>query len=231
LRSINRYFLSEETPPTMRRRTILGLAISAGGVGVLGATARIADEPSLPPATYAQEPVASTGERNSPVVATDTTTAGSEPYGTVRQFASVLDRIPTGRYALVTKYRIIPGSNYEAGAEWETASLTVEHSWRSGSLVSHSGDVVPAADGDADSNLYSSTDRSTRRSRWDLTFDPTVGNTSTLRFATVVDREQVPGAGDALVDATFGGGFTKGLFGASERDFATAQLVMGGVNE
>ncbi|WP_435364918.1 hypothetical protein [Haloarchaeobius sp. DYHT-AS-18] len=215
----------------MQRRTILGLAISAGAVGVLGATARVADEPSLPPATYAQEPVASTGERNNPVVATDTTTAGSETYGTVRQFASVLDLESTGRYALVTKCHLIPGSNYEAGTEWETASLTVEHSWRSGSLVSHSGDVVPAADDDADSNLYLSTDRSTKRNRWDLTFDPSTGNSSTLRFATVVDREEAPGTGDTLVDAMFGGGFTKGFFGASERDLATAQLVMQGENE
>jgi hypothetical protein len=215
----------------MQRRTILGLAISAGAVGVLGATARVADEPSLPPATYAQEPVVSTDKRNSPVVATDTTTAGSETYGTVRQFASVLDLESTGRYALVTKYRLIPGSNYEAGTEWETASLTVEHSWRSGTLVSHSGDVVPAADGDADSNLYLSTDRSTRRSRWNLTFDPTTGNSHTLRFSTVVDREEAPRTGDTLVDAMFGGGFTKGFFGASERDLATAQLVMQGENE
>ncbi len=215
----------------MQRRTILGLAISAGAVGVLGATARVADEPSLPPATYAQEPVASTEKRNSPVVATDTTTAGSETYGTVRQFASVLDLESTGRYALVTKYRLIPGSNYEAGTKWETTSLTVEHSWRSGTLVSHSGDVVPAADGDADSDLYLSTDRSTRRSRWNMTFDPTTGNSRTLRFSTVVDWEEAPGTGDTLVDAMFGGGFTKGFFGASERDLATAQLVMQGDNE
>jgi hypothetical protein len=215
----------------MQRRTILGLAISAGAVGVLGATARVADEPSLPPATYAQEPVASTDKRNSPVVATDTTTAGSETYGTVRQFASVLDLESTGRYALVTKYRLIPGSNYEAGTKWETTSLTVEHSWRSGTLVSHSGDVVPAADGDADSDLYLSTDRSTRRSRWNMTFDPTTGNSRTLRFSTVVDREEAPGTGDTLVDAMFGGGFTKGFFGASERDLATAELVMQGDNE
>ncbi|MFB6089469.1 MAG: hypothetical protein ABEJ97_00290 [Halobellus sp.] len=164
-------------------------------------------------------------------MATDTTTAGSETYGTVRQFASVLDLESTGRYALVTKYRLIPGSNYEAGTEWETASLTVEHSWRSGTLVSHSGDVVPAGDGDADSNLYLGTDRSTRRNRWNLTFDPTTGNSRTLRFATVVDREEAPGTGDTLVDAMFGGGFTKGFFGASERDLATAQLVMQGENE
>jgi hypothetical protein len=215
----------------MQRRTILGLAISAGAVGVLGATARVADEPSLPPATYAQEPVASTDKRNSPVVATDTTTAGSETYGTVRQFASVLDLESTGRYALVSKYRLIPGSNYEAGTKWETTSLTVEHSWRSGTLVSHSSDVVPAADGDADSDLYLSTDRSTRRSRWNLTFDPTTGNSHTLRFSTVVDREEAPGTGDTLVDAMFGGGFTKGFFGASERDLATAQLVMQGENK
>lgn len=211
----------------MQRRTVLGLAIGAGGVGVLGTAARIADEPSHPPATYAREPVAPTGERDSPVVATDTTTAGSEPYGTVRQFASVLDLEPAGRYALVTGYRLVPGSNYDAGTEWETASLTVEHGWRSGSLVSHSGDVVPAAGGDADSSLYLSTDRSTRRSRWDLTFDPTTGNASTLRFATVVDRERVPETGDTLVDATFGGGFTEGFLGASERDLATARLVAG----
>lgn len=215
----------------MKRRTLLGLAISAGAVGVLGATGGSIDEPSLPPATYAQEPVAPTGERNSPVVATDTTTVGSETYGTVRQFASVLDLEPTGRYALVTKYRVIPGSNHEAGTEWETVSLTAEHSWHSGSLVSHSGDVIPAADGTADSNIYLGTDRSARRNRWTLTFDPTTGNSSTLRFATVVDRREAPETGDTLVDAMFGAGFTKGFLGDSERDLATAQLVMQGENE
>jgi hypothetical protein len=215
----------------MRRRTLLGLAISAGGVGVLGVTAGVADEPSLPPATYAEEPVAPAGERNSPVVATDTTTAGSETYGTVRQFASVLDLESAGRYALVSEYRLIPGSNYEAGTEWETVSLTAEHSWHSGSLVSHSGDVVPAADGDTDSDLYLGTDQSTGRNRWNLTFDPTTGNASTLRFVTVADREEPPETGDALVDATFGAGFTKGFLGASERDLATVQLGMQGENE
>ena len=215
----------------MQRRTILGLAISAGVVGVLGATAGVADKPSLPPATYAQEPIAPAGERNNPVVATDTTTAGSETYGTFRQFASVFDLESTGRYVLVTKYQLIPGSNYDAGTEWETASLTVEHSWRSGSLISHSGDVVPAADGNTDSNLYLGTDQSTRRNRWNLTFDPTTGNSITLRFATVVDRQEAPRTGDTLVDVMFGGRFTKEFFGASERDLATAQLVMQGESE
>ncbi|MDL0123663.1 hypothetical protein [Halobacterium salinarum] len=137
----------------MQRRTLLGLAASAGVVGVLGTTAAIADKPSAPPATHAKEPVPSTGQRDSPIVATDTTTAGRETYGTVRQSASVLDLELTNRYALVTKYRLIPGAN-ETGTEWKTASLTVEHGWNSGSLVSHSGDVVPADDGNADSNLY-----------------------------------------------------------------------------
>ncbi|MBZ6494068.1 hypothetical protein KWG76_03915 [Haloterrigena longa] len=215
----------------MERRTLLGLAASAGVVGVLGTKAGGADKPSIPPATYPEEPVASMGQRNSPVVATDTTTAGRKTYGTVRQSASVLDLEPTGHYALVTKYQLIPGSNYEARTEWKTASLTVEHGWDSGSLVSHSGDVVPADDGNADSNLYLGTDRSTRRYRWHLTFDTATGNSHIFRFATVVDREEAPETGDALVDAMFGAGFTKGFLRASERDLATARLVLQGTNE
>ncbi|ELZ16993.1 hypothetical protein [Natrinema limicola] len=214
----------------MKRRTFLGLVASTGVVGVLGATAAIADKPSAPPATHAEEPVPSTGQRDSPIVATDTTTAGHETYGSVRQSASVLDLELTNRYALVTKYRLIPRVN-ETGTEWKTASLTVEHGWKSGSLVSHSGDVVPADDGNADSNLYLGTDRSTRRYRWDLTFDTATGNSHIFRFATVVNREEPPETGDTLVDAMFGAGFTKGFLRASERDRATARLVMQGTND
>ena len=133
----------------MQRRTFLGLAASAGIVGFLGAT-RFADQPSAPPATYADEPVPPAREWNRPIVITDATTAGSERYGTVRQHASVIDLEPAGRYALVTRYRLIPGSNYAAASGWNTSSLTVEHAWRSGSLVSHLGDVVPNDDGDAE---------------------------------------------------------------------------------
>jgi len=215
----------------MQRRTLLGLAASAGVVGVLGAKARFADKPSIPPATYAEEPVPSTGQRNSPVVATDTTTAGNKTYGTLRQSASVLDLESTDRYALVTRYQLIPGSNYEARNGWKTASLTVEHGWNSGSLVSHSGDVVPADDGNADSNLYLGTDRSARRYRWHLMFDAATGNSHTFRFATVVNREKAPEKGDALVDAMFGAGFTRGFLRASERDLVTARLVMQGTNK
>ena len=215
----------------MQRRTLLGLAASAGSIGVLGATAKAVDEPSAPPATHAQNPVASTGERNSPVVATDTTTAGSRMYGTVRQSASVLDLETAGRYALVAKYQLIPGSNYQAGTEWKTASLTVEQIWQSGSLVSHSGDVVPADDGNAGSNLYLETDRSTSQYRWHLTFDAPTGNSHIFRFATVVDRKEKPKTGDTLVDAMFGAGFTKGFLRASERDLATTQLVLQETNE
>ncbi|MCU4799756.1 hypothetical protein OB920_05175 [Halobacteria archaeon HArc-gm2] len=215
----------------MQRRTLLGLAGSAGVVGVLGATVGLADQPSARPAVYAEEPVPSTGERNSPVVATDTTTVGRETYGTVLQDASVLNLEPTDRYALVTRYRLIPGSNYHARNGWKTASLTVEHDWRSGSLVTHSGDVVPADDDDADSNLYLDTDQSTRRYRWHLLFDTATGNSSIVRFITIVDREETPETGDTLVDATFGAGFTKGFLRASEQDIATAQVVMQGKNE
>lgn len=214
----------------MQRRTLLGLAASAGVVGALGAS-RVADKPSIPPATYAEEPVPSTGQWNSPVVATDTTTAGSKTYGMVRQSASVLDLESTDRYALVTKYQLIPGSNYEARSGWKTAFLTVEHSWNSGSLVSHSGDVVPADDGNADSNLYLGTDRATRGYRWHLTFDAATGNSHTFRFATVVNREEAPEKRDALADVMFGAGFTKGYFRASERDLVTARLRMQGTNK
>jgi len=214
----------------MQRRTLLGLATSAGVVGVLGATAAIADKPSAPPATHAEEPVSSMGQRDRPIVATDTTTAGREVYGTVQQSASVLDLESTNRYALVTKYRLIPGAN-ETGTEWKSASLTVEHGWNSGSLVSHSGDVVPADDGNADSNLYLGTDQSTRRYRWDLKFDTAIGNSHIFRFSTVVDCEKAPEVGDTLVDAKFGAGFTKGFLRASERDRATARLVIQETNE
>lgn len=210
----------------MQRRTLLGLAASAGIVGVLGVTAKIADRPSAPPATYAEEPVPPAREWNGPVVADDTTTAGSEMYGTIRQSASVVDLEPDGRYALVAKYQLIPGSNYNASTEWKTISQTVEHAWRSGSLVSHPGDVVPADDGDTDSNLYLATNQSTKRYRWHLTFDSATGNTNTFRFATVVNRDEPPETGDLLVNATFGAGFTKGLLRTSEQDVATAQLVM-----
>lgn len=209
----------------MQRRTLLGLAASTGIVGVLGAMFGVADQPSAPPATYAEEPVSPAQEWNRPVVATDTTTAGSEMYGTVRQHTLVLDLEPAGRYALVTRYRLIPGANYDAASGWKTISLTVEHAWRSGSLVSHPGDVVPDDDGDTDSNLYLGTNRSTGRYRWHLTFDAATGNSRTFRFATIVDRDEVLEAGDAPVDATFGAGFTKGFFRASERDIATARLV------
>jgi len=223
----------------MQRRTLLGLAASAGVVGVLGTKAGVANEPSIPPATYADERVPRKAQRNSPVVATDTTTAGnstpastSETYGTVRQFATVFDLESADRYALLTKYHLIPGSNYnEAGNRWKIASLTVEHTWNSGSLVSHSGDVVPAADGNAHSNLYLGTDRSTSGYRWHLTFDAATGSSHTFRFATVVDREEAPEKGDGLADAKFGAGFTKGFLRASERDLATAHLVMQGTNE
>jgi len=214
----------------MNRRTFLGLAVSAGGVGVLGTTAAIANEPPDPPAAHAEVPVPSTGQRDSPIVATDTTTAGSKMYGTVQQSASVLDLELSNRYALVTKYRLIPGAN-ETGTEWKTASLTVEHGWNSGSLVSHSGDVVPADDGNADSNIHLGIGRSTRRYRWDLTFDTATGNSHIFRFATVVDREEPPETDDTLVDAMFGAGFTKGFLEGSERDRATARLVIQGTND
>ena len=168
---------------------------------------------------------------NRPVVATDTTTAGSETYGTVRQHASVLDLELTNRHTLVTKYRLIPESNYDAASGWKTILLTVEHAWRSGSLVSHPGDVVSADDGDAESNLYLGTNRSTGRFRWHLTFDAPTGDSRTFRFATVVDRDEVLETGDALVDTTFGAGFAKGFLKVSERDTATAQLRMRGTNE
>ncbi|WP_255152904.1 hypothetical protein [Halorarius halobius] len=210
----------------MQRRTLLGLAASAGTVGVLGAAVTVADQPSAPPATYAEEPVPPVQEWNSPVVTTDETTAGSKRYGTVRQHASVLDLEPTGRYALVTRYRLIPGSNYNASSGWKANSLTVEHAWRSGTLVGHPGDVVPDNEGDADSNLYVDTSRSTGRYRWHLTFDAATGNSHTVRFATVVDRDKEPEAGDTLADATFGAGFTEGFLRASERDIATTRLVM-----
>lgn len=215
----------------MQRRTLLGLTASAGIVGILGTSFGIANQPSAPPATYAEESVPSAQEWNRPVLATDTTTAGSETYGTVRQHASVLDLEPTRRYALVTRYRLIPGSNHNASSGWKTSSLTVEHAWRPGSLVSHPGDVVPADDGDSDSNLYLDTNRSTGRYRWHLTFDAATGNSGTVRFATVVDRDEAPETGDGLVDATFGASFTKEIPGASERDIATAHLVMRGTNE
>ena len=215
----------------MQRRTLLGLAASGGVVGVLGAKAGVADQPSIPPATYAEESVPSIGQRNSPVVATDTTTAGSKTYGTVRQSASILDLESTDRYALVTKYQLIPGSNYEARSGWKTASLTVEHGWNSGSLVSHSGDVVPADDGNADSNLYLGTDRSTRRYRWHMTFDAATGNSHTFRFATVVNREEPPEKGEALAETMFGVGFTKGYLRSSERDIVTSRLTIQGTNK
>lgn len=214
----------------MKRRTFLGLAASAGGVGVLGATAAITNKPPTPPATHAEEPVLSTGQQDDPIMATDTTTAGREMSGTVQQSASVLDLELTNRYALVTKYRLIPGAN-ETGTEWKTASLTVEHGWNSGTLVSHSGDIVPADDGNADSNLYLGTDRSTRRYRWNLTFDTATGNSHVFRFATVVDREEPPETDDTLVDTMFGAGFTKGFLRGSERYRATVRLVMQGTND
>jgi len=215
----------------MQRRTLLGLAASGGVVGVLGAKAGVADQPSIPPATYAEEPVPSTGQWNSPIVAADTTTAGSKTYGTVRQSASILDLESTDRYALVTKYQLIPGSNYEARSGWKTASLTVEHGWNSGSLISHSGDVVPADDGNADSNLYLGTDRSTRRYRWHMTFDAATGNSHTFRFATVVNREEPPEKGEALAETMFGVGFTKGYLRSSERDIVTSRLTIQGTNK
>jgi len=210
----------------MQRRTLLGLAASAGTIGVLGAAVEVADQPSAPPATYAEEPVLPAREWNSPVVTTDETTAGSKRYGTVRQHASVLDLEPTGRYALVTKYRLIPGSNYNASSGWKANSLTVEHAWHSGTLVTHPGDVVAAADRDTDSNLYVDTSQSTGRYRWHLTFDAATGNSHTVRFATVVDRHREPAAGGAFADATFGAGFTEGVLRPSERDLSTAHLVM-----
>ena len=215
----------------MERRTLLGVAASAGVLGVLGTTAAVADQPSLPPAKHAEEPVAPADEWTSPVVGTDTTTVGSEAYGTVRQYASVLDLEPTGCYALVTRYRLIPGANYDASTEWKTASLTVEHGWRSGSFLTHAEDVVPADDGDADSNLNMGTDRSTRRYRWHLTFDAALGNSRTYHFATVVNRDEVAETGDTLVDATVGAGFTKGFLRTTERDIATARLMMRGTSE
>ena len=215
----------------MQRRTLLGVTASAGIVGLLGATVGVADQPSSPPATYSEEPVPPAFEWNRPVVATDTTTAGSETYGTVRQHASVLDLEPANRHALVTRYRLIPGSNYDAASGWKTISLTVEHAWRSGSLVSHPGDVVSDDDGDANSSFYLGTNQSTGQYRWHLTFDAPTGDSRTFRFATVVDRDEVPETGDALVDATFGAGFTKGLLRASERDIATARLRTRGTSE
>jgi hypothetical protein len=215
----------------MHRRTLLGLVASAGTVGVLGGRVGTDNRPSAPPATYAEERVLPGGKWNCPVVATDTTTAGIERYGTVRQHASVLNPEPASRYALVTGYRLVPGSNYDAGSGWRVMSLTVEHDWRSGSIVSHFGDVVPADDGNTDSNLHLSANQSTGRHRWHLAFDAATGNSTTLRFATVVNRDEPPEEGDDLIDATFGASFTKGLLRASERDIATARLTMRGASE
>jgi len=46
-----------------------------------------------------------------------------------------------------------------------------------------------------------------------------------------VNREEAPEKGDALADAMFGAGFTKGFLRASERDLVTARLVMQGTNK
>lgn len=208
----------------MQRRTFLGLAAGAGAIGALGAAAELTDGRAAPPATRAEEPVPATGQRNSPVIAADTRTAGSKTHGTVQQSASVLDLDPSNRYALVTRYRLVPGAN-ETGSEWKTASLTAEHDWNAGSLVSHSGDVVPAEEGNADSNLHLETARSTGRYRWHLTFDTASGDSHIFRFATVVDRTEPPETDDALADAMFGAGFTKELSRATKRGRATARLV------
>ncbi|WP_459194323.1 hypothetical protein [Halosimplex sp. J119] len=215
----------------MQRRTLLGLAASAGVLGVFGATVGDPGQPAAPPAKRAEEPILPTGQRDTPVVATDTTTVGTETYGTVLQDASVLDLKPTERYALVTRYRLIPGSNYQAGNGWKITSLTVEHDWRSGSLVSHSGDVVPVDDDDGDSYLYLGTDQSTRRYQWNLTFGTATGDSSTIRFASVIDLEATPETADTLVDAMFGAGFTKGFLRASEQDRATARVALQGKTE
>lgn len=209
----------------MQRRTLLGLAASAGIVGTFGTAGRVLDEPSAPLATYAEDPIPHAQDWNGSIMTTDTTTAGNEPYGTIRQHASILDLESTDRYALITRYRLIPGSNYDATSRWKTNSLTVEHAWRSGSLVSHLGDVVPADDGDADSNLHLGSDRSTGQYRWHLAFDAATGDSRTLRFVTTVDRDEPLETGDSPVDATFGAGFTKGFLRASEQDIATARLV------
>ncbi|MDZ7745865.1 MAG: hypothetical protein U5K28_04840 [Halobacteriales archaeon] len=215
----------------MQRRTLLGLAASAGVVGVLAGAGGVPDEPSAPPAKYAEEPVSQVRDWPDPIVATDTTTAGNERYGTVRQHASILDLESTGRYALITRYRLIPGSNYDATSRWKTNSLTVEHAWRSGSLVSYVGDVVPADDGDADSNLYLGTERSTGQHRWQLTFNVATGDSRTLRFVTIVDRDELLQSGDSPVDATFGAGFTEGFLRASEQDVATVRLMIRGTDK
>lgn len=101
----------------MQRRTLLGLAVGTETVGILGATTGFADQPSDPPATYAEEPVSPVGKRNTPVIFADTTTVGSETYGTVRQRASVLDSEQTGRCAVVTRHQLIPGSKYHVGSK------------------------------------------------------------------------------------------------------------------
>lgn len=212
----------------MQCRTLLGVAVGAGTVGVLGAVAGAADQPAGQPATDAPDPVRPAGDRTSPVVATDTTTVGSETYGTARQRASVLDLDSPGRYAVVTRYQLTPGSNYDAGTEWNTASLAVRHDWLSGSVTAHSGDVVPSDGRDGDSNRYVETDGSTGRYEWRLTFDSATGNSRTLRFETVVDGVEAPAAGETLVNTTVAAGFTEGPFGGSERDRATAQVTMQG---
>ncbi len=226
LNGINRYSLPARSVQIMRRRNLLGLAATAGVAGGLGFAATRVDSPAAPPATTAAERVPPAGERNGPVVARDAITVGNERYGTVRQLAKIVDIEPTGRYVLVATYRLIPGSNYNASTKWKSTSLTVEHTWEAGTLVSYRGDVVPADDATTGSTLYLATDRSSDGYRWHLTFDSPTGNSHTYRFATIIDRAETATRGDRLAEATVGAGFTKGFLGASERDVATARLAI-----
>jgi hypothetical protein len=217
-------FISTISPDnTMRRRRLLAVAV--GAAGTLGTVAVAADRPSGPPATRAEDPVPRAVAWDHPVVATDVTTVGTDRYGTVDQRASVFDLPASGRYASVVGCRLVPGSNYHAGTGWKTVSLTVDHEWRSGTLVAHRGDVVPAEDED-DAVGVLRTARSETGYRWEFAFDTPTGNTRSYRFVTVGDRETAPDRGETLVEATVGGGFEK-RFGMEERDVASADLAFG----
>ena len=200
----------------MERRRLLRAAAGVGVAGTLATAAVVADGPSLPPAR--RDGTAVSSPDGAPVVAAGETTRDVHPTGYVSQETTVFDLDAPRQFALLARYRLIPGQN-QYSTDWRTTGLTVEHrvggaeSFAPGTVVARRSEVVPASDDSARAtSLGLATDHAASRSRWRVAYDSPSGNTVDYSFLTTVAFSSEPSDGDALLATEFEAGYSGGWF-------------------
>ena len=200
----------------MKRRRLLRAAAGVGAAGTLATAAVVADGPSLPPAR--RDSSAASYLDDAPVVATGETTRDVHPTGYVGQESTVFDLDAPKRYALLARYRLIPGQN-QYSTDWRTTGLTVEHrvgeaeSFAAGTVVARKSEVVPAS-GDSARAAYLGlgTDHTESRNRWRIAYDSPSGNSVDYSFLTTVEFASKPSDGDVLLATGFKASYSAGWF-------------------